>query len=544
MKQGIVMEIQAEQAYVFTNECNLIKVPARKEMFVGQSIPIADAQTRQVQTRRWFVPALAAACVILLASVGLLAAFLLLPHPGLVYLSLDINPSVEFVLDTGRNVTEVIPVNSEAWEVLGQNDLKGLHYEQAIVMWIALVREKMPDRLDQVLISAILSRQDRLFADQIMSLDSTRSGGEIPGLNGLNIKVIYSMNGSVKDDANANNLSYGRQMLLDKARDQNLGLDADYIRTALLPNLLTLLNWNTNGSETSQETTSPATKPSHETAGTTLASETSQTAATTSETGTAAETTLETSSEATHETTKATTHATTAVQAMVLQAVVNSGDGWKLQWSPALETKELAYYKVVISQGATRPKYPDNGYLYALPRADNLCWADNRERYNSGDFEGYLVPGQSYYVSITYVYSDGSKTYSNVLHLTYSGPAAPAPTTTASAAPLSLHLEATGSGDGIHLFWDISPESRTLLYYKVVISQSCSEPSYPDQGYLYALPRETTNCWVDNTSPYNSGDFGEYLAASQTYYIAITYVFADESVSSNVLQLTYNGPAG
>lgn len=519
MKQGIVMEIQTNDAYIFTNECDMVKMPVQKDMFVGQSIEMPEAIVRAVPRRRWLVPALAAACMVLLLITGFLVYTFVVPQAGTVYLSIDINPSIEFTLDTERKVIDVIPLNSDAWELLDKSTLIGLNYEEAIVKWVKLVQEKKPEAFEDLLITAILDRRDRGFADQIMALDSDQAARQLAGLADLDIKVLFSTDPEIKKEADTNKLSVGRQMLLNLAREKNIDINIEEIRTGplsiLLDYLLTETGITTDTMATTTETTIAETslEPTVET---TIAATT---------------TTLPV------ETSKAPTPTPKPSTGLTLNAA-NNASGWSLNWAISPSSKTLAYYKVVISQSDSTPKYPDNGYLQAISdRSQTSCTANNAKAYNGGDFGGYLTVGQKYYVSVTYVFKDETKQYSNVLYLTYSGPA--------KVEPAAFTPVLTGSEDasGFHLNWTSSPGDRTLKYYKVVISQGDSTPQYSENGYLDALGQETTSYLVNNDHAYNGGDIGGYLTVGQTYYVAITYVFNDVKITSNVLSLTYNGPS-
>ena len=179
-----------------------------------------------------------------------------------------------------------------------------------------------------------------------------------------------------------------------------------------------------------------------------------------------------------------------------------------------------------------------------MSRNQNYCLADNSQKYNGGDFGGYLTPGQTYYVAVTYVFSDGEKVTTAAQQLMYNGPGKTEETT---VAPVLFSPVLTGSSEpgGFVLNWDISPSDRSLDYYKVVISQSTSTPVYPANGWLHAITnRSATGCTVDNSTAYSSGDFGSYLTPGTQYAIAITYCFSSgDKVTSNVLKMTYEGPA-
>jgi len=545
MKQGVVMEIQTKDAFVFTNDCDLIKMPARKDMFVGQSVALPEPKVRSAAPRRWLIPVLAAACIVLLVSTGLLFSALLLPRAATAYLSLDINPSVEFELDAQRKVVAVTPLNADAWELLQETQIIGLYYEEAIVKWIDALRVNRPEQFEDLLISAVLDKRDRELVDQIMALNGQKAAEKLAALAGLNVRVLFSTDRAVKEQADANKLSIGRQMLLNLALEKKMGLSSDTIRKGSLSDLLNKLMPDET-TETIAETTI------QETSAETVA-ETTETAEVTE---TIPETTAAPTKETTHETTKATTKETTKFTTApslqpapfnpVLQAV-NDAEGFKLNWTISPDDRTLKYYKVVISKNDSTPQYSENGYLYALSKYENSCLANNSSKYNgTTDFGYYLTPGQQYFVAVTYVFAD-SKITSNVLQLAYNGPAAIVETT-ATAAGSSFDKVLTGGNDsaGLHLAWSQGPTDGSLAGYKVVISKGDSTPVYSENGYLTWITDLGVNSWVvDNSAVYNgTTDFGYYLTVNDWYYVSITYVMNNgEKLPSNVLHLRYTGPA-
>ncbi|HBP38569.1 MAG TPA: hypothetical protein DD640_07490 [Clostridiales bacterium] len=139
------------------------------------------------------------------------------------------------------------------------------------------------------------------------------------------------------------------------------------------------------------------------------------------------------------------------------------------------------------------------------------------------------------------------------MYLKYYGPAYLAPTTcttaeTTAEEAFSPELAAAADSAGIQLNWTASPESRSLNYYKVVVSPTVAEPKYPDDGYLTYLCDRTANAYlINNSDAYQGGSFGDppYLIPGESYYISITYVFNDGTKAySTVRQVQYDGPAG
>lgn len=200
-----------------------------------------------------------------------------------------------------------------------------------------------------------------------------------------------------------------------------------------------------------------------------------------------------------------------------------------LNWTKASEDG-FTYYKVVASQSNSSPRYPQDGYLYYITdRSQTSVTLNSEDCYNGGDIGGKLVPGKSYYFSITTVYGD-EKVPGNAVLLKYP-----------SASNVSSSVKVTGKVVDGHIVLQWTPvTSSGFNYYKVVISKDVSNPKYPEDGYLYYFTDvNKTSCVIDNSSAYNGGSFGEYLVPGQKYYFSITAVFGDRKIVGNAIQLTY-----
>lgn len=84
--------------------------------------------------------------------------------------------------------------------------------------------------------------------------------------------------------------------------------------------------------------------------------------------------------------------------------------------------------------------------------------------------------------------------------------------------------------------------SEKFKEYRVVISKNDSNPSYPDDGYLYGITdKDRTYAVIDNGTKYNGGDFGGYLKKGESYYFSVTAVYDDHTVAGNTVRYEYNG---
>lgn len=99
-----------------------------------------------------------------------------------------------------------------------------------------------------------------------------------------------------------------------------------------------------------------------------------------------------------------------------------------------------------------------------------------------------------------------------------------------------VKLEAVVKEDRIVLEWSVNNE-KNISGYKVVASKSDSSPIYPEDGaYRYVEVKESKRIEIKAGSKYNDGDVGKF-ESGEYYYFAITALYGDKKVSSNILKL-------
>ncbi len=206
-----------------------------------------------------------------------------------------------------------------------------------------------------------------------------------------------------------------------------------------------------------------------------------------------------------------------------------------LRWDK-IQSTNLQAYAVVISKDDSSPVYPDNGFLYYITdRSQTSVSINNSIPYNgNSDFGRYLEKGKKYYMSIAAIYSD--KTVAgNVVRVQYNGAESP----DLYVTPAMTASEENGR---LVLRWN-KIQSSNFQYYMVVASKYDSNPSYPDNGYLYKITDRNINyAIIDSNTEYKDGDFGKYLSKGDKYYFSITAVYNDKNVQGNTVQSQYNGP--
>jgi len=130
MKQGkgIVVEVTArDQVTVMTPQGEFLRVPFHKPVYVGQEITYTIKKPPFYL--KWSV-----AAVLLVALVGSAGQLREIPGGAVpeVYVTLDINPSIELGLNSGQRVVYVDGLNQDGKALLGKLDLIGSTFKQAV----------------------------------------------------------------------------------------------------------------------------------------------------------------------------------------------------------------------------------------------------------------------------------------------------------------------------------------------------------------------------------------------------------------------------
>ncbi|MBC7959548.1 MAG: S-layer homology domain-containing protein, partial [Vallitaleaceae bacterium] len=109
--------------------------------------------------------------------------------------------------------------------------------------------------------------------------------------------------------------------------------------------------------------------------------------------------------------------------------------------------------------------------------------------------------------------------------------------TSASTTNKTPFLAAATVNRKVVLDWT-NVASEGFSYYKVVLSKTDTTPSYPDNGYATAISNVSNSGFeFEAGASYNGGDLGGEIKPG-TYYAAITAVYGDTKLTSNVITIT------
>lgn len=527
-KKGTILELHKNRALIMTGNCDFVFIRRRPDMFIGQQVSYDKEVSGSNKT---YVKIALPAVVGIAALFAVILLYFQTSKPDIMknsyaFVDVDLNPSIELMIDDSNKVKKAIALNKDAEGVMEKSELINIPLDKAVNEIIEKSKESgfvnLPED-NAVLISASLNDKSEGYKEQLeqrrQKLVSTleQVKAEISKKAGL-VKVIETAP-QTREDAIDNGISMGRQLLLQNAVQNGVDLTLDEVKEQSVSEIINALDGRYKTEQTSTGTVPPAT-----TALNTPTQKATPKASSTPARGVT-------------NTPRPTPDGQKVVYDSSVPEVSGKVVGNKivLKWTP-VEDEGFQYYKVVVSNHTSKPKYPENGYLYAISDINTTSAnIDNSSPYNNGDFGEYLTPGQNYYFSVTAVFSD-RKAYGNTVRLKFPGQS-PSPTPASASAP---KLTASTANNRIVLKWTPA-KNEGFVYYKVVISKNNSNPIYPQDGYWsYYSDIDKLQTTIDSGG-YNGGDFGGKLTAGQKYYFSITYVYENSKVTSNTLRLTYPG---
>jgi hypothetical protein len=246
MYKGIVMSKDSEYAYIFTENCRLVKVALAPEHQIGMEISLDAGQAAVLEENTegesakvsgWKVPSEkrifenigSSGSKIRIFKTSALAASLLLfvlaaffafqaIRPASVYatVSVDINPSINLEIDRNLIVLDAIALDQETSDLLSEIELKQLPLQDAIAEWVNYLTVEKNIESEDILIAGVINRTETNLSEKLTLMEN-----ELPARfkseEQIRVRVIFSYDDQLGERAAKNNLSIGRQMIYENA---------------------------------------------------------------------------------------------------------------------------------------------------------------------------------------------------------------------------------------------------------------------------------------------------------------------------------------
>lgn len=542
---GTVIELARDGAIIMVSDCDFVLIKKKKGMFLGQQVCFSDVDIKIPGYNKIKLSAFAGAAAVFMILFALFFQYTKNSPIKNTYafVDVDINPSIELLIDKDNQVLDIKAINNDAKELLKYIKTEKSPVGEVLAKVLETAENKgyiIPDSNNIVLVSVAynpyyegMESNEQKLQDLVDEIKHNFNANENREISPKIVKVSPN----IKKLADKNGLSIGRQYIYEKSKEQNISIDLNDIKNGDLEYILSgvkityekmketkeAVEITPSITKVPYEVPTPAPSPTPtitpEPTVTAIATPTPKPTPTVTVKPTPKKTVLPSPSKVSHDYAK--------VSGKI------DGDRIILKWQPVSRKSGFKYYKVVASKSNIHPQYPKDGYLYAITDINSTTAViDNSHRYNNGDFGAYFNKGEKYYFSITTVYEDGAVP-GDVIVLTYPG----------STLKDQIKLNVTGKVENGKIILNWNPAYvNGFKYYKIVISKNNPSPKYPEDGYLNFItdPNETTTV-IDNANGYNGGDFGGYLEPGQKYYFSVTLVYEGAKIPGNAVYLTFPG---
>jgi len=210
--RGSVLEIAKEHIIVLTNDCNYLKLRKKGNIEIGKEIMFIDDDIIKDKSRgyRPLLIGIAATIILLvITSLGHLGLNFLGGFETFAIVSLDINPSLEFEIDSDKIVRKVNPLNEDAKTLIDDNMI-GITIEDAVNIVIdeAIEKNYLNEVNNTILISDTVIKNKSKDIPNLKKdiIDKIKENEE---LQDINLVYIKSNNEDLKE-ARKNKISIGK----------------------------------------------------------------------------------------------------------------------------------------------------------------------------------------------------------------------------------------------------------------------------------------------------------------------------------------------
>lgn len=232
MKLGIVYEIRKNKVVVLTPDCEFMVIKRRKDMYLGQQVKFNIQDVKSTTKPMHKYASIAAS--IAAAFVMVFLHFKVLPYGEIYgYIDVDINPSIELVVDKEFEVLKTKALNEDAKKITKELEAKGKDAYSVINDFLDKCEEYGyidPQGDNVVLVSASIDDSAAKDSEENQELDKFLFNIDkkinIENKENITSRVI-KVSPEDRKKAVKNNLSMGKYYLMEKAKVKGINLSAE-----------------------------------------------------------------------------------------------------------------------------------------------------------------------------------------------------------------------------------------------------------------------------------------------------------------------------
>lgn len=260
--KGIILKIKNNTVIVMTDKSDFVEVRKQPGMYLGQEVHFPESFI--VNRRREIIKySLIAACLVLSFIAGAFALQFTPASPAYAFVSIDINPSLELLIDKEDHVIDVNTLNKDAEKLVKSLDLKNMPARDAVVSIVKKSRELgyiNSKRKNTVLISAALNNGHKEYKKykKVNEGKLDKLLGSFRNLtfkyNNENIKpVVLKVTPKERNMAEKSNISMGKFHLYNKIKADNKNVTIEDVNSSSVSTIIEEAQFNTQESNIQQD---------------------------------------------------------------------------------------------------------------------------------------------------------------------------------------------------------------------------------------------------------------------------------------------------
>lgn len=242
---GSIIEIKDNYATVMTDVCDFVMLKRQTGMFIGQQIKFQKSDLYVAKKKHMKSLSLVASLLILIFSYALFNQFFV-SNTAYAYIDVDINPSLEFVIDKNAKVLDIKTLNKDAKTLLKGLKLINLPIKQAVTEVVKESKKQgfiKPSQKNSVLISASIGQDKNnklnTFDEKDLNNILTDIGSTTFDLGTEKIKPnVLKVTPEYRKLAVKNEISMGRYVLYNKIKQENVNISIEKAKTDRVSDML------------------------------------------------------------------------------------------------------------------------------------------------------------------------------------------------------------------------------------------------------------------------------------------------------------------
>ncbi|WP_422446666.1 anti-sigma factor domain-containing protein [Thermoanaerobacterium sp. DL9XJH110] len=263
--RGTILKLKEKEAIVMTEECDFLSIKRRSDMSLGQQITFQESDI--IRYNRKKVKYIMVAASILLVFLISVSYFHYTVNFAYAYVDIDINPSLELVINKQERVLKTIPLNEDARPLLKGLKLNGMPVQEALS--VIIIKSKEQGYLDSknendILISAALNIDSNGYgfikdeAQKKLDRLAESLSEVVKKHGGLKDKtIILKITPEDRKLSLENKISMGRYFIYTKMKEKGIDITIEEARNSRVSDILKKLQLDTLGDK-KQKAENPA----------------------------------------------------------------------------------------------------------------------------------------------------------------------------------------------------------------------------------------------------------------------------------------------